>query len=160
MVTSEGRRSLRFGTDSLWDLSLVLQKEIHDLFTVTFGNSWAIGMCARMNILFISFLSTTKSAILLQSTIVGKKQSVWALTIMTLNVDKLCLFVTLFIIMFCTYQPIPLTLLQNYLNILSRTWGNEMFMRNKMDKSWVSCRLSLSTLHPNLCIRQYHRQLA
>lgn len=56
MVTSEGRRSLRFGTDGLWDLLLVLQKEIHDLFTVTFGNSWAIGMCAYAYIIyFISF---------------------------------------------------------------------------------------------------------
>lgn len=86
MVTSEGRRSLRYGADSLWDLSLVLQKEIHDLFTVTLGNSWAIGMCVRLHILFIQSISITKSA---DVKLWKKKQSIRHLTRITQN-GELC----------------------------------------------------------------------
>lgn len=126
MVTSERRRALSYGTDSLWDLSLVLQKEIHDLFTVTFHNSWAIGMCVHRHRLFISSISTTKPADL---QLWRKKQSIRHKTMKTQN-GELCLFV----IMFGAFQSVLQTLLQNDINILSWTWGNKMFMRNKMDK--------------------------
>lgn len=100
MVTSEGRRSLRFGTDSLWDLPLILQKEIHDLFTMTFGNSWA-----RAFIIYFIYFITTKSA---DAQLWTKKQSIRHLTIMTPD-GELCLFVTLLIIVFCAFQSVPQT---------------------------------------------------
>lgn len=92
MVTSKGRRSLRYGTDSLLDLSLVLQEEIHDLFTVTLGNSWAICMCVHMHILFI-FIYQSADVKLCR-----KKQSIRQQTIMTQN-GELCLF----LIIFCAF---------------------------------------------------------
>lgn len=66
-------------------LSLDLQKEIHDLFTVTFGYSLAMDMCVRMHILF------TLSAIVVKNKTKTKLSRY--LTIMTQNKEFICSFI-------------------------------------------------------------------